>query len=354
MADTVDLQAFVASFSGGDGLRVEESLGNGYVRLRTSEAERRQAKHDIRCVEDAVIELLRNARDAGATRIFLGTSREGDVRTLVVADDGSGIPASMHERVFDARVTSKLDTMRTDRWGVHGRGMALFSIRENATSAEVTQSDVGLGCAIRVTFDVSSLPERADQSSWPQLAATSSKGQATLRGPHNIYRACCEFALEERGTCNVYVGSPSEALATMRARCVPSAGFADMEELACVPVVERAAMTADAKELAAFASTLGIEVSERNAHRVIRGQILPVANALARLEGARTARERGVRMSDARTIRLSATDEDELSRALREAFHLVEQRYYVRLAASPSIRVGQGKVVVTYEFAEDD
>ena len=87
---------FVSSFGGGDGLRVEETLGNGYVRLRISEAERRQAKHDIRCVEDAVIELLRNARDAGARNIFVASGRDGDVRSVYVIDDGSGIPASMH------------------------------------------------------------------------------------------------------------------------------------------------------------------------------------------------------------------------------------------------------------------
>ena len=213
-----DLLGFVSSLRGGDGLRVEETLGDGYVRLRVSEAERRQAKHDVRCMEDAVIELLRNSRDAQATRIFVGTAREGDLRTIVVADDGVGIPPEMHARVFDARVTSKLDTMRMDRWGVHGRGMALFSIRENARSAEVMRSGVGCGCALRVVFDVSQLPERADQSTWPTV--TGDVGNYTIRGPHNIYHTCVEFALEERGTCNVYVGSPSEVLSTMRVRAL--------------------------------------------------------------------------------------------------------------------------------------
>ena len=67
MADgSDDLLGFVASMGGERALRVEENLGEGYVRLRVAEAERRQAKHDVRCVEDIVIEMLRNARDAGA------------------------------------------------------------------------------------------------------------------------------------------------------------------------------------------------------------------------------------------------------------------------------------------------
>ena len=45
-----DLVGFVASMGGERSLRVEENLGEGYVRLRVAEAERRQAKHDIRCI----------------------------------------------------------------------------------------------------------------------------------------------------------------------------------------------------------------------------------------------------------------------------------------------------------------
>ena len=42
-----DLADFISSVSGDDQLAVEENLGDGFVRLRTAEAERRQAKHDI-------------------------------------------------------------------------------------------------------------------------------------------------------------------------------------------------------------------------------------------------------------------------------------------------------------------
>ena len=110
MADSAanSLTSFVAKMGGERALRVEENLGDGFVRLRVAEAERRQARHDIRCTEDIVIELLRNARDAGARHIFVATSRDGEQRTITMLDDGSGIPDAMRERIFDARVTSKL------------------------------------------------------------------------------------------------------------------------------------------------------------------------------------------------------------------------------------------------------
>ena len=51
MADDNDLLTFVSGLKGGDGMRVEERLGDGYVRLRISEAERGQAKDARRGVE---------------------------------------------------------------------------------------------------------------------------------------------------------------------------------------------------------------------------------------------------------------------------------------------------------------
>ena len=175
-----DLVSFVASMGGERQLRVEENLGEGYVRLRVAEAERRQAKHDIRCVEDVVIEMLRNARDAGARHIYVATTRVGNLRTTTMLDDGSGIPADMQSRIFEARVTSKLESVRMDRWGVHGRGMALYSVKENTVSAEVMSSALGKGSSIRVVTDADVLSERADQSSWPSSASACNKASARL------------------------------------------------------------------------------------------------------------------------------------------------------------------------------
>jgi len=88
MTSDDSLLSFVSSVSGDQYVKVEETLGDGFVRLKVSEAERRQAKHDIRTFEDVVVEALRNSRDAHARRIYVACSREGDTRTLTVIDDG--------------------------------------------------------------------------------------------------------------------------------------------------------------------------------------------------------------------------------------------------------------------------
>ena len=152
-----DLAAFVERVTSKSLFRVESDLGHGFVRLKVSEAERRQAKQDIRCVEDAVIEMLRNACDAHARSIFLATSKSGSLRRIVMIDDGDGLPADMHDAIFEPRVTSKLDSFGSDNWGVHGRGMALYSIKENAEEARVAASMEQGGTAFSVVFDTASV-----------------------------------------------------------------------------------------------------------------------------------------------------------------------------------------------------
>ena len=169
------LTTFVESVCGDSHLRVETDLGDGFVRLRSAEAERRQAAHDIRSTEDIVIEMLRNARDAQAQERVSGRhARRRQAAPRHCVDDGCGIPAALHGRVFEPRVTSKLDTMHLDKWGVHGRGMALYSIAVNAESARVAASAPGLGSSLLVETDLERVGEKTDQSTFPTFEQTES------------------------------------------------------------------------------------------------------------------------------------------------------------------------------------
>ena len=98
---TDDLSSFIEDITGESYLRVQENLGDGFVRLRAKEAQRRQAKQDITCFEDVVLELLRNSRDAHASAIFIASWKEQGCRYLTVLDDGSGIPEHLHATVFE-------------------------------------------------------------------------------------------------------------------------------------------------------------------------------------------------------------------------------------------------------------
>lgn len=357
--DQDSLAGFVARMGGERQLRVEENLGEGFVRLRVSEAERRQAKHDIRCIEDVVIELLRNARDAGARTIYVATGLIDGLREVTVIDDGSGIPEDMQERVFDARVTSKLDSMHLDRWGVHGRGMALFSVRENAESAKVMASGVGKGTAIKVVCDPAKVSERADQSTWPTVGV-GDDGTPQVRGPHNIIRTCCEFALEERGTCTVYLGSASEMAATARRRTKSTVGTTDllfMDGLDQLPVLERLRAAADAGELMEVAGSLGLAMSERTAHRILAGQIKPLRSVASRLEHRSDQGQEASQVDlarDRRGLKVSQRDLGEFSRLMERDFSYLADRYYLSLADEPTVRVARGKVTVTFKVDEGD
>ncbi len=354
------LIGFVASMGGERNLRVEENLGEGYVRLRVAEAERRQAKHDIRCAEDIVIEMLRNSRDAGAKHIYVATAREGDLRTITILDDGSGVPEDMQTRIFEARVTSKLESVHMDRWGVHGRGMALYSVKENTESAEVVSSAPGRGSSIRVVTDATKLAERVDQSSWPTTGIDDNGALICERGPHNIIRTCCEFAIEERSSCEVYFGSPSEIAATARARAPRTVDATDLmfiDDISELPVLERLRAAADASELHRVATSLGLDMSERTAHRIVSGQIKPQRNIVARLthrSGGKVGRPEVDLGRDQRGLKLSKDDAKDFSREMERAFSMLADRYYLTLSDMPKVRMGKGKITVTFEIEQAD
>ena len=177
--------------------------------------------------------------------------------------------------------------------------MALFSVKENAVSAAVASSGVGLGSSIKVVTDATQLSERRDQSTWPFVGVDEDGVQSCVRGPHNIIRTCCDFALEERGTCEVYLGSPAEIAATARMRAASSVDGADLlfiDSLSELPVLERLKVAADASELLDVCRALGLEMSERTAHRIVGGQIKPLRSVLSRLtHKAEPAERRGGR-----------------------------------------------------------
>lgn len=287
MAD-LELQSFIEATCTDSHLRVEEDLGDGFVRLRTDEAQRRQAAQDIRCSEDIVIELLRNSRDAHAHSMFVASSKERDTRTIVVIDDGDGIPPHLHDLVFEPRVTSKLDSMLTDSWGVHGRGMALYSVKANAIEARVACSSPGLGCAILVKSDTRSLPEKTDQSTFPKFTHADDQTIA-LRGPKNIIRTLCEFAVEQKSRTQLFLGSPAEIASTLYwggQSFVQSSQAIFSTDTSSFPVTLLLSNASDPAEFAEVARSLGLELSERTARRILKGQIQPASPLLLKIAQA--------------------------------------------------------------------
>lgn len=344
------LHDFVEEVSGRNHLRVEHDFGDGFVRLHTSEAERRQAAQDIRCSEDVLFELIRNSRDAHSAHIFIATGREGNLRTLTVIDDGEGIPSSMHGHIFEPRVTSKLDTSHKDAWGLHGRGMALFSIKENARSAQVVTSRENLGSVIQVTLDSQRLPEKTDQSSFPSFVLQE-QGKVNVRGPRNLLRTACEFALETRNECSVYMGSNAEVAAALYdyGRSTLSA----LDRVFCknrdeLPLTKVLATATDPADLAALATSLGLAISERTARRIIDGHIASALPLLDRVVIADSSAPKPKTRKAARPKALSLTNGDKqaLSQAALEAFEPLAEEYYLESAVEPKVSVGSESITI--------
>lgn len=356
-----ELGSFIDEVCGESRLRVESDLGDGFVRLRISEAEKRQAAQDIRSTEDVVIETLRNARDAHATKIFIALQREGGRRSITVLDDGDGIPAHMHALVFDPRVTSKLDTAHMDKWGMHGRGMALYSIKANAAAARVCCSSPGLGTAIRVETLLSVLPEKTDQSTFP-LFEQQENGNFAMRGPKNVLRVASEFALEHRKTCSVYCGSPTEVAATIYAQAMSSTSPSyraftlnkDGE-----PLLNRFALAADPEQFSKIAASAGLDLSERSARRIMDGHIAPLVSLMDRLQresfGNAGNAMRKTQQTRPAALRLKLTEEDAayLSRKAAEAFSNIAANYYLNPNCEPQVRVSSEGIRILLPVSRD-
>ena len=225
--------------------------------------------------------------------------------------------------------------------------------------AEVVSSGVGKGSSIRVVTDATVLAERADQSTWPITSVDENGLLICERGPHNIIRTCCEFAIEERSSCEVYIGSPAEIAATARAKAAKTVEASDLmflDDISELPVLERLRVAADAGELQRVSASLGLDMSERTAHRIVAGQVKPQRSVVARLThraGPKVPHEVDL-TRDHRGLKISKEDCADFSRAMERGFSELAQKYYLSLNEAPKVRVGKGKITVTFELEQGD
>ncbi|WP_081808980.1 HAMP domain-containing sensor histidine kinase [Mycobacterium sp. URHB0044] len=102
----------------------------------------------------AVDNLVRNAVAHGeATRIVLTASRSGDVLTIIVDDNGRGLPADEHELVL-----GRFARGSTAAPGGSGLGLALVAQQAALHGGTIELSDGPLG-GLRATLTVTSSPE---------------------------------------------------------------------------------------------------------------------------------------------------------------------------------------------------
>ncbi|TET52645.1 MAG: ATP-binding protein [Actinobacteria bacterium] len=308
-------------------LRVEEDFGQGFVRLNITEAQRRQSKDDIRCTEDVIVELLRNSRDAKADSIYIASWKNEHIRNLLVFDNGEGIPKDLVERIFEARVTSKLNQVIIDNYGIHGRGMALYGIALNCKEAKVVYSKKDEGTAIKVVIDTKQMPEKANQSTWPSI---NSKRTITA-GPKNIIRKTVEYKFRNP-KIKIFLGSPSETLAKLA-----EDGLYFLEN--------------SANNMHKKAKSLGLDVSLRNCQRISYQEITPSSEILSNLN-----LDRGLFGNNKKSpsVLLSKEDMQKLLDKTIEICNEEGEKYFLKVSEYASInKVGKAlKITLPLENVE--
>jgi hypothetical protein len=293
---------------------IEEDLGFGFVRLLVDEAEKRQAKHDIRTAEDVLVELLRNSRDAQAKNILVATTTNQDsIKKIVVIDDGQGIPSRLHQKVFESRVTSRLYNLIEDSYGVHGRGMALYAVKARSKEAKITASEEGKGTAVYVEINLKDLPQRKDQSTWPKIVYRKGTYELT-QGPHNFLRTLVEFYLQHPDL-TIYFGSPAEILSTLR--------FLIEQGFFVQTVFESLGEINEAEELKKTAEGFGLSISLRNAYRIIKGEVAPVLSIKERI-GLLIERKRSLQ----RPL-IQSSDLERLEKKVKKILSEVGKKYFL-------------------------
>lgn len=353
-----ELLDFVSNLAGDQYLKVEEHLGDGYFRINISEAERRQAKHDIRWIEDIVIELARNARDADSSKIFVSSHKiEDKIREIVIIDDGNGIPANLHQKVFEPRVTSKLDNVVLDKYGIHGRGMALFSISSAAMVAYIVSSSPEKGSVFKVKVDATELPERKDQSTLPTIGFRQGE-PVLLRGPHNVIWYLSEFS-HLHSEIDVYYGSPAEIASTIfHLSCrEETKAIKDSSEHS---IWQYLGTASGARELVEIARDhLGLEISERNAYRIIQSEIKPVPTLKKQL-GLEDKTTDAEKKSGSKTKTTGVSryfgpeDFARLSRSTSVCAAEIARKYFLHLSGEPKIIKSGNRIKIILSLAPDE
>lgn len=352
-----ELLDFVRRFADRSTFTVEEDLGHGYVRLRITEAERRQALQDIRCVEDVVKELVRNARDAGAREVYVSFQKEkGRWRNITVLDDGAGIPTPLHRKIFEARVTSKVEGVVEDAFGVHGRGMALFSIKQVAEEVRLVDSVEGRGTIIYTRLDTQKIPEKKDQSTFPRLERDEEGAISVGVGPRNVPRVLAEYALGCRDV-RIFLGSNAEVLATLFHRSQElRKSWAAGAGGGARPLWFDVGGIREGKALHHFAlERLGLNVSERNAFRILEYEIAPLisVNELLGEEGREGPPRRSdlhrqprAAWTDHLARRLDQEDLERISSSLEGLLRSIGDKHLL-LVEPPVIKRRKNRVIIS-------
>lgn len=137
-------------------------------------------------LQEALGHLLRNADKFGppGSTIFVDVRPSGDNISVVVRDEGPGIPAHLREAVFERFYQA--DGSDTRRHGGMGLGLYLARGVVKMMGGEVSIDDVRRGCAVRITLPAARPDQRSgsvvDDDVKSRVRGAQSRFDASRRG----------------------------------------------------------------------------------------------------------------------------------------------------------------------------
>ena len=125
--------------------------------------------------------------------------------------------------------------------------------------------------------------------------------------------------------------------------------------------IKRLGLMRDAASLVDGAQGLGIDMSTRSAHRILAGEIAPLAPLLETLDRVRegelestkkAARPASSTNRDFRGLKIAPDDVESFSSALKKAYAELAESYYLEADVEPSIRISGDSVHVVFPLSK--
>jgi len=231
--------------------------------------------------------------------------------------------------------------------------MALYSITQNTTKVVLCASGTGLGAAFAVQVDTDELKERADQSTWPKVERDGEGNPYCVSGPKNLLRHIAEFALKHP-KLKVYVGSPNEILATLKAHGEERLALHKDDEATELPHCLRPAETDDPAVLSECAAALGLEVSTRSAYRIENGEIAALRDVYSSLTRGLEQVANDIDLAqDLRGLKIDKQDLNDFACEVERAFDALAEKYYISCNADPKVSIKKNTITVKLDFEKE-
>lgn len=256
--------------------------------------------------------------------------------------------------------------------------MALYSIAQNSVDARIINSSSGIGASLYVKADTKALSEKRDQSTFPDFYINENT-ELVVRGPKNIIRTACEFAVENRNRVNVYVGSPVEIAATLYnlslKQSTMSSVFNDPDNN--TKLVDLVGFSSDVHDFKEYAAQIGILLSKRTARRIMDGDIKPQESILERISNKGISSKSNRVLSNnsnnhnapfdvfdikniykakpkRKSIKIDKEDRDRIKTAIEDEFMDIAEKYYLKKDINPKVNLKNNKMTISFDIVESD